>query len=135
MRENVGLVLTILVFIMLIGVIFIWAYNFIGLSDSKLFDDNNKYIDATLSNPDVEENYKDTYKNKNKFDKVWLNLMKWFSGLKGILIIAFMLLFLIGLIFTNRKLILENIKNMFDWLKLFSILHYYFIIDKKIYKG
>lgn len=114
MRESLGLVITMISFIVFLGVVFIWAYNFMAVSDNKLFDDENKYIDPTLANPDVEENYKDTYKNKQKFDSLQLNLMNWFTSMKGIFVIAFMLLFLLALILKNRKLILENIKNMFD---------------------
>ena len=114
MRDNVSLIITMIVFVMFIGVVFIWAYNFMAVSDDKLFDNVNKYIDPNLANPDVDGNYKDTYINKNKFDGIWLNLMSWFGGFKGIFIIAFLLLFLIGLILKNRKAILENIKNMFD---------------------
>jgi predicted PurR-regulated permease PerM len=113
-RDSLGLIITMIVFVVFIGVIFIWSYNFMAVSDTKLFDDENKYIDPTLANPDVEENYKDTYVNKQKFDGLQLNLMNWFSGIKGIFIIAFLVIFLLGLIFSYRKIILENIKNMFD---------------------
>lgn len=114
MRDNLSLIITMIVFIMFIGIIFIWFYNFMAVSDSKLFDDENKYIDSSLSDPDFEENYKDTYINKNKFDKIGLNLMDWFGNLKGIFIIAFLFVFLIGLILKNRKIVLKNLKNMFD---------------------
>ena len=114
MRDSVGLVLTMIVFIMLIGVVFIWAYNFIAVSDDKLFDDNNKYIDPTLTNPNVEGNLKDTYINKNKFDGITLNLLKWVSSARGIFIIAFLFIFFIGLILSYRKLIIDNLKNMFN---------------------
>lgn len=113
-KDNISLLITMIVFIVFIGVIFIWAYNFMAVSDDKLFDDKNKYIDPTLENPDVEGNYKDTYLNKQKVDGLQLNLMSWFNGFKGIFIIAFLLIFLLGLILKNRKIIMENLKNMFD---------------------
>ena len=113
LKDNVGLIILMIVFILFIGVFFIWAYNFMAVSDSKLFDDENKYIDPTLTNPDTEDNYKDTYKNKLKLDSLQLNIMSWFGGFKGIFIVAFLLLFLFGLILKNRKIVLENLKGMF----------------------
>jgi len=113
-RDNISLALTMIVFIMFIGIIFIWGYNFMVISDDKLFDDNNKYIDPSLANPDVDGNYKDTYLNKNKFDLIWLSLMSFFSSLKGIFVIAFLFIFFIGLILKNRKTILDNFQNMFN---------------------
>jgi hypothetical protein len=113
-KDNLSLVITMLVFIIFIGVIFIWGYNFMALSEDKLFDDNNKYIDATLSNPDFEDNYKSSYKNKLKIDGIQLNIMSWFSGFKGIFIIAFLTLLLFSLILKNRKTIMDNLKNMFN---------------------
>ena len=114
LRDNLGMIITMIVFLLFIGVIVIWAYNFMALSDDKLFDDNNKYINSSLANPDIESNYKDTYKNKLKLDTIQLNIMDWFNGFKGIFVIAFMLVLLLGLVLKNRKLILENFKNMFD---------------------
>lgn len=113
-KESIGLIFTMLIFIIFLSVIFIWAYNFMAVSDDKLFDAENKYIDPTLANPDVDGNYKDTYLNKNKFDGLQLNIMSWFNGFKGIFIIAFLLLFLLVLILKNKKTILEHVKNMFD---------------------
>jgi len=114
MRDSMGLLITMIVFLVFIGVIFIWAYNFLALSDNKLFDDNNKYINSSLANPDIESNYKDTYKNKLKLDKIQINLMNWFGSFKGIFVIAFILLLLLSLIFKNRKAALDNFKKMFD---------------------
>lgn len=114
LKDNINFVIVMIVIIMLIGVIFIWAYNFIAVSDDKLFDDNNKYIDADLSNPDVETNYKDTYLNKNKLDVIWLSLLKWFGSLKGIVVMAFLFVFLFGLVLKNRRLVLDHLKNYFD---------------------
>lgn len=113
-KDSLSLVFTMLVFIIFVGVIFIWAYNFLAVSDEKLFDDENKYIDPSLANPDVDSNYKDTYNNKVKSDGLWLNIMDWFNGIKGIYIIAFLLLFLLVLILKNKKTILEHLKNVFD---------------------
>ena len=114
LRDNLSLIITMLVFILFIGVMFIWAYNFMALSDEKLFDDNNKYIDKDLADPNVEENYRDTYKNKLSLDKIQLTFMSLFNGVKGIFIIAFLFLLLISLILKNRKAIIDNFKNMFD---------------------
>jgi len=114
LRDNLGLIIIMIVFLLFVGVIFIWGYNFMALSDDKLFDDNNKYIDASLSNPDIESNYKDNYKNKLKFDTLQMSLMSWFNSFKGIFVIAFLTLLLLGLILKNRKLILDNFNNMFD---------------------
>ena len=114
MRDSMSLIITMIVFLLFIGVLFIWAYNFLALSDDKLFDDNNKYINQSLTNPDVDSNYKDTYKNKLKLDVLQLNLMSWFGSFKGIFVIAFILLLLLSLILKNRKAILDNLKNMFD---------------------
>lgn len=114
MRDSLSLVILVIVFIVFVGVVFIWGYNFMALSDDKLFDADNKYLNVSLSNPDVESNYKDTYKNKLKFDNIQLGFMDWFSGFKGIFIIAFLLLFLLGLILKNRQTLMKNLKNMFD---------------------
>jgi len=114
MRDTMNLIITMMVFLLFIGIVFIWAYNFLAISDNKLFDNNNKYINQSLANPDVESNYKDTYKNKLKLDGVQINLMSWFGSFKGIFIIAFILLLLLSLIFKNRKAVLDNFRNFFD---------------------
>lgn len=114
-KESLGLVFTMLIFIIFIGIVFIWVYNFLALSEDKMFDAENKYIDSTLTNPDVDGNYKDTYLNKIKLDNMNLNILNWFNSFQGIFIIAFLLLFLLLLILKNKKTILEQLKNMFDW--------------------
>ena len=113
-KESLGLVFTMLIFIIFIGIVFIWVYNFLALSEDKMFDAENKYIDSTLTNPDVDGNYKDTYLNKIKLDNMNLNILNWFNSFQGIFIIAFLLLFLLLLILKNKKTILEQLKNMFD---------------------
>ena len=113
LRDSLTLILTVLIFLVLMGVFIIWSYNFMAVSDEKLFDAENKYINGSLPNPDFEDNYKDTYKNKRNFDNIQLNLTAWFNSTGKIFTIAFLSMLLFGLILTHRKKILENFKNFF----------------------
>ena len=114
LRDSIILILSITIFVVFISIIILFTYNFIAVSDEKLFDAENKYINGSLPDPDIESNYKDTYKNKRNFDEIQLSLMGWFSDIERIIIVAFLSIFFLGLIFFNRKKILDYLKNYFQ---------------------
>ena len=79
-----------------------WVYNFMALDDTKLYDDNNKYIDPSLPSPDIESNLKSSYKLKLSINKFLLGIINFINMFKKIFVVIFGAL-IIYMIFLNKE--------------------------------
>ena len=99
-------------FIIVLGVCGAWFFNFIALSDTNLYDDNNKLVDLSIG--DVDGNYKDTYVFKSKFESFILTLSNIFNNIYALFGLIFMAVFLFGLFVSKKDSVFSFIKSIFD---------------------
>ena len=112
MSDKVKTIIGVLLFIIFISVVGIWFYNFLGLSDVNMYDNENKYIDASLG--DVDGNYQESYLMKTKSESLMLTLGKWFSSIYGIFSVIFIGVFLLTFLVGQKDSVMSFFKSLFD---------------------
>lgn len=109
LTKQIFYLLGFIVFIFFIGIMVTWIYNFIAISDSKLYDDNNKYINVSLG--DVDGNLKGGYLLKQKADNFVLTMVSFFNKFSTAFVVIFIGVFLY-MLYIHKDGVLHNISRL-----------------------